>query len=386
MEKVVKEKSVNITTKWDKFEQQGKTDAELQHEFDQLFTYYTENLPVNIFVENSDLFTEEFMQELEKKYNGIFKKFLQLPQKQATHWKKKTSLQLREQLDLLINKKTLCTIAFDSYSIHKFFEALKNVVEEVEFEIKQDKILITLADDYVVSLAKVSIRNRSYTLYREGRLALNIEDLDNLLKANDKDNAHIILFFGEDRLYITITSKKFKTSLQRTLEQLDLDKRDITALNLHEIAYPCKFEITKQLLEYVIANSGKYSDIIGVECTPEQLTFSEIGQIGEGTIPFKKKAIKSIEFFHDSVENKSEQEIGQKEYFGLEYFKTVKKLASILANNDPIQFFLKNDHPLKSLIEFKRLEDTNITFFFASRANKDNEDDFDEFEEDEEEI
>ena len=372
-----------IITNWDKFEQQGKIDAELQHEFNQLLTFYTENLPDDIFVENSDQFTEEFMQELEKKYSKILVKFPQFPKKQATHWKSKTSLQLREQLDLLINKKALCTIEFDSYSIHKFFEALKNVMEEVVFEIKQENILITLTDDNMITLVETKIKNRSYTFYREGSLALNIEDLDNLLKANDKDNAHTTLVFGEDKLFITITSKKFKTSLQRTLEHLDLDKRDITALNLHEIAYPCKFEITKELLEYVIANSGKYSDIIGVKCTPEQLTFSEIGQIGEGSIPFKKKAIKSIEFLDDSVEIKQE-----KEYFGLEYFKTIKKLASILANNDPIQFFLKNDHPLKSIIEFKRLEDTNITFYFAPRVENEDEssDMFDEFEEEEEEI
>jgi len=43
-------------TNWDKFEQQGKRDAELQHEFDQLLTFYTKNLPVNIFIENSDHF------------------------------------------------------------------------------------------------------------------------------------------------------------------------------------------------------------------------------------------------------------------------------------------------------------------------------------------
>ncbi|MFX1458737.1 MAG: hypothetical protein ACFFBT_04655 [Promethearchaeota archaeon] len=374
-----------IKTNWDKFEQQGKKDGELQQEFGLLFTFYTEYLPVNVFEEDSDQFTKEFIQELEKKYDEICAKFPQLPQKQKTHWKNKTSLQLREHLDLLINKKALCTIEFDSYSIHKFFEALKSIVEEVVFEIKQEKIVITLTDDNVISLAEVSLKNRSYIFYREGNLALNIEDLDNLIKASDKDNAHTTLIFGEDKLFITITSKKYKTSPKRTLEHLDIDKQDITALNLHEIEYPCKFEITKELLEYIIINSGKYSDIIGIECTPEQLTFSEMGQIGEGTIPFKRKAINLIEFFDELVEK--DQEIRQKEYFGLEYFKTVKKLASILAHNDPIQFFLKHDHPLKSVIEFKRLEDTSITFYFAPRANNnENEEDLDEFQEEEEDF
>ena len=61
MEKAVKEKSVNTLTNWDKFEQQGKADAKLQNEFNQLLTFYSENLPANIFVEDSDQFTEEFM-------------------------------------------------------------------------------------------------------------------------------------------------------------------------------------------------------------------------------------------------------------------------------------------------------------------------------------
>ena len=58
----MKEQSVDIKTNWEKFEQQGKADVKLQHEFDQLFTFYTKNLPVNIFVENSDNFTKEFKQ------------------------------------------------------------------------------------------------------------------------------------------------------------------------------------------------------------------------------------------------------------------------------------------------------------------------------------
>jgi hypothetical protein len=59
----------------------------------------------------------------------------------------------------------------------------------------------------------------------------------------------------------------------------------------------------------------------------------------------------------------------------------VKTLAFILKNTDPIEFFLKEDHPLRCSLRFKKLGNTQILFYFAPRAEKETDEDQEDWEE-----
>jgi len=89
----------------------------------------------------------------------------------------------------------------------------------------------------------------------------------------------------------------------------------------------------------------------------------------------------------DTEKDELEAIISSKEchsYYSLEFINWIRRMASILDNNDCITFFLRTGHPLKTLLAFKKLEHTSMLSFFAPRIDED--DDFDDDGEEEEEL
>lgn len=68
---------------------------------------------------------------------------------------------LYNRLDLIINQKAFCKIAFDGYSFYKFIETLTHLVDEVRFQVTPKEILLDFTKCFYIEW-----RNYGVTFYK----------------------------------------------------------------------------------------------------------------------------------------------------------------------------------------------------------------------------
>ena len=385
---------------WKDWLKEGEVNSEIKSLVDNLFQKYLKINSKSIFLKDSDEFTTQFLEKVNKDLDSVFANFPEINPKDSSLKRNTFLTNLREKLDLIHNKKALCEISFDAYALYKFIESCNALIDEVEFSICEKDLQVTIMDPSRICLIKIIFDTDNYTFFKEGKLSINLEDLKKVLVCNAADHSTATLLFGQEKVFITIRSKKFKSEIKRTLGGLDLDIGEIPLDNLESLVYPFEFSLTKEKFEYTLKNMGVYSEIINIRVNADNINFNESGQLGNSEIIWKKNQLKSLEFNQDLLENelkkgkikKTEKDeleaiVSSKEchsYHSLEFINWIRKMTSILDNNDCITFFLRTGHPLKTLLAFKKLEHTSMLSFFAPRIDED--EDFDDNEEEEEEL
>lgn len=241
----------------------------------------------------------------------------------------------------------------------------------------------------------------SFKFFRLGKVGINLDDLKDLLKCNAKDNSTVSLVFTEEELVMSIASAKRKRTINRTLTHIDFELQEIPMDTLNNIVYPFAFEMTKDDFVDLIANSGRYSEIIKIEANPRIIVFSESSSKGNSEIDFKKSNLVSLRFQKEKLllelEREQSQELKEaikqalKEKnsagsYSLSFLGIVKSFSNILDPQDKISFSLKTDTPFKTEISFKKLSSTKLTYYLAPRIPEEDyeEEDFDESEEESE--
>ena len=161
---------------------------------------------------------------------------------------------------------------------------------------------------------------------------------------------------------------------------------------LNAIKYPFEFEMTKDDFLDLMSNSGRYSEIIGIKATPEQVEFLESSEEGSGEVGYDKEDLPSLKFLTETLLLDSEIEkerIADKKifdakqcvgYYSLTYLRLIKEFCNVLSPKDKISFSLKSNHPLKTQITFKKLSNALLDYYLAPRGEKDEEEE-DDFEE-----
>ena len=81
-------------------------------------------------------------------------------------------------------------------------------------------------------------------------------------QAGDKSSTTLI--FGEQQLFIKITSKTYCSEINRTLEALDIDLQDIPLDTLLSIEYPFEFSLHQPKFLYALKNLQIYSEIMDI--------------------------------------------------------------------------------------------------------------------------
>lgn len=397
MEKMVETKPKDD---WNDWIQEGELNSEIKTQLNDLFQKYLKTNSKSIFLKDTDTFTEEFLEKVNTDLDLIFANFPNLPPKEVSLKRNFFLTDLKERLDLLYNKKALCQISFDAYPLYRFIESFSGLVDEVEFRINENNIQIDIMDPSKICLIKIIFGTDNYTFFDNGKLGINLEDLKKVLVCNAGDQSTATLLFGQEKLFITIRSKKYKSEIKRTLGGLDIEIGEIPLDSLERIAYPFEFSLTKEKFEYTLKNLGVYSEVIGIHVNNNTITFDESGQLGNAEIVWKKSQLKSLNFYQELLENELEKKgikeeekteletiLSSKEcysYHSLEFINWIRKMTSILDDKDSITFFLRTGHPLKCILAFKKLEHTSMLSFFAPRIGE--EEDFDDDEEEEEEL
>lgn len=169
---------------------------------------------------------------------------------------------------------------------------------------------------------------------------------------------------------------------------------------LNAIKYPFEFQMTKDDFLDLMSNSGRYSEILGIETTPEQVMFLESSNEGNSEIGYEKDDLPSLNFLKETLLLDSEIEkerIADKNifdsqqcvgYYSLTFLKLIKEFCNVVNPKDKISFSLKSSHPLKTQITFKKLSNAEMDYYLAPRKEDedDDEEDFEPTETEEDDI
>ena len=297
---------------------------------------------------------------IESQLDSIFSEYNIYTKSDIETKKQEFCQNIEKSFDLLLNKKALCSIEFDGYNLYMFFKALSTILPEIEIQIQNNHLYILTMDPLRIAILEISLSHKNYEFYEPGKISFNLNDLQNVLKCKNSDNSKVSLIFGAERLYITITSKKYKSQIKRKLNSIDyLQSGGINISSLNEIEYSCNFYITKGKLVYLIENFGIYSEIIEIKCRQEKICFSETGDSGSNEIQWLKSSISNIVFKGEKREVSG--------FFSLDFFKMISKMASLLDKSEIISFSLSEVKPLRAKINYQAIDNTTIKFFIAPR-------------------
>ena len=250
------------------------------------------------------------------------------------------------------------------------------------------EILVQLIRCKCLAVVKTVFYNDTYKFFKEGTISVNIEDLKGMLRCNAKDESSVSLLFTEEGLEMSIRSEKRKITIVRKLNAIDFELQEMPIDTLNAIKYPFEFEMTKDDYLDLTSNMGRYSEILGIETSTDQVRFSESGDKGSAEIGYKKDALPNLRFSKDALDLDSEIEevrIADKKifeskkclgYYSLIFLGLLKSFCNVLDAKDKISFWLKTSHPLKTQITFKKLTNTSIVYYLAPRIDEEEDEDF----------
>ena len=371
---------------WNEVGERGKTDSDLGARLNVLLSDYAK-LPENeIFTTKLNDFCNPFVVKVNSEQNAIYSDYKEYSEREIEEKRERFFEHLQNHLILTVKKKAMCSISFSAYKLLKFVEALSSLIDEVMFEVKEDKILVEIMDPSRICLIRLTIKDKSYKFFKAGKLSLNVNDFNKVISCAAGDNADTTLIFGEETLYITLKSKARGGAINRTLTAIELSIEPIPFDNLEKIDYPFSFDLTEDQIEYTLKNLGIYSEITYIGVVEDRILFSESGQIGESEIAWKKEEVSkaSLEFgaLKTFIENfTGEQRLRQvlesalknkkaASAYSLTFLNWIKKMASVLNKDDSICFWLCPSHPLKVKLRFPSLGETEMLYFLACRVEE----------------
>ena len=355
----------------------GEIDREITTKLSELYTQYQNLSPSSIFQENTAIFLESFEQELNDSIQDILHTFPELSKKEAQLQKKFTFKMIRQ---ILINthiQKALCEITFPAFPILKFIEAFSGLIDEAQFRITENNIIVNIMDPSRICLIQLKLSDESFKFYQEDIVAFNLDDFKKICYCQAGDKSTTKLIFGKEHLFISIHSEKYNSQIDRTLDAIDLTIEEPPLDMLYNIEYLVKYSLEKSKFDYMLKNLGIYSEIIDISVDRDKIIFQEQGQIGKGELIWKKDQLKDLE-----IELKDQIFPHQIAGYSLTFMGWIGKMCSILEKNEYVQFYLKYDHPLRAEITFNKLGVSSMLFFLAPRAIEaefEENDDIDDF-------
>ncbi len=244
-------------------------------------------------------------------------------------------------------------------NLKAIIETLSNIIDECEFEINIDELIVSAMDPSRVCLLQLKISNQHFDEYRSNKpikVCLNLDDFNKIMKRSSTKDT-IELSYNENEQKIKIKMKKEGVSRTRTfsLSLLDLNSEEVPMQGLLEIDYDVEWQMDPDFLIEALKDAEIYSEVLNMKaCEEEGIIFSSIGQIGEMTYELGLDELKEP--------NISDENTGA---YSILFLKSISKISSI---TEKLEISLKTDHPLK--MTFDLLEGGELNFFLAPRVDE----------------
>ncbi|MHA1725367.1 MAG: hypothetical protein ACTSYC_07150 [Promethearchaeota archaeon] len=364
---------------WKEISENGKLEGEIKREMDTILGSI--KIPTYLKEEEIEDFIIKCKEKVIKNFESTLSGYnIDLSDEQVL--KNKFFEKLNNMLDLKIRKKALGKITFNSYEIYQFIRCLSSIVDEIPIKITREEIQITALDPNRISLIIIVLSNDSLEFFKEGLIYINVEDFAKLLKSESSDQSITEIIFGEDSVFITITSKKYGTIIERKLEKLNLKPIEVPHDTISRLQHIACFTLSKTKLQYLFKNL-LLDDLVKIIVSRKRVIWQEFNEYSKNDIILTRKNI-FIKIDEDQLGEEGNKESYCQNTFSKQYLLLLNKMLPPLENGDEIIFYVKKNIPLKAIMKFKKLGNCQLTFFIAPKGEEEDID-FEEEEYEEEE-
>lgn len=248
-----------------------------------------------------------------------------------------------------------------SGQLRKIIEAVKDIINDANFECSSSGIYLQAIDQSHVSLVSLFLKPENFEIFnceKSITLGVNLSSLYKILKcASNEDSVTISCKDSLDKLSLVFESP----SNDRVSEfQLKLIRINNEQLGIPEAEYPNKVSLTSNEYKRICSDMSVIGDTIQIEISKIGTKFEIEGDIGKGSITLRQ--ILQTEDMEDNkvIENKETIKMT----FALRYLNIFSKASPLC---DRVTLRLAREMPLQ--LEFKINQTGYIRYYLAPKID-----------------
>jgi proliferating cell nuclear antigen len=231
---------------------------------------------------------------------------------------------------------------------------ISELVTEARFNVTSDGLTLIAMDPANVAMVVFKLLSSSfveYNLSKDVDLALNLNNLKQVLRRVSSQDMLTLEMEDESKLKITITGK---TTRRFKLPIIELDEREQKIPNLQ---FPLTATLPADTLLDAVEDADVVADSLSISGDAKRLLISAQGDLSNVEVEIKGD---------DNVTIASEGEDAVKSKYSIEY---LKKMVGGSRVSDQVKLQLSKDYPLR--IEFIEKDKLQLSFVLAPRVEND---------------
>jgi proliferating cell nuclear antigen len=227
--------------------------------------------------------------------------------------------------------------------IRILFEALKNILCDVNFTVDKSGIKLTTIDNTncaIVNLILYSEKFEEYICEKEINIGINLVSIYKILKGTKHADMISFSIYENDATFLTIrtTNSAKKTTIESKIKILDIDEK---IYNIPDISFDSYITMPSSDFQTYISELANVSNEISLKSNSKELILSAKGDFAEQLVKI-----------NESNNNIEENEIYQEGLFNIKYILLFCKSTNLCST---IEIYLKTDFPLTILYNIANL-------------------------------
>ncbi|KAI1425404.1 proliferating cell nuclear antigen [Xylaria sp. FL1777] len=246
-----------------------------------------------------------------------------------------------------------------SMVLKKVVDAIKDLVQDCNFDCNDSGIALQAMDNSHVALVSMQLKAESFDPYRCDRniaLGVNLVSLTKVLRALQNDD--VVTLKAEDApdsLNITFESSTADRISEYDLKLMDIDQEH---LGIPDTEYAATVTLPSGEFKRICTDLQAMSESVTIEATKDGIKFSCNGDIGNGAVTLRN--YQNIEKEHLNVDIELTEPVSLT--FSLKYLVNFCKAQPL---SDRVKICLSNEVPL--LVEYLVTGTSYLRFYLAPK-------------------
>jgi proliferating cell nuclear antigen len=249
--------------------------------------------------------------------------------------------------------------------LKKVMEAVKELVNDANFDCSSNGIALQAMDTAHVSLVHLLLRSEAFDHFRCDRtlsLGVNMANLNKVLKcASNEDSITLRADDEGDSVTLVFESKEKERYCEFEIKLIEIQADQ---LGIPETEYQALIQMPANEFKRICTDLMTIGDTVTISATKEGVKFSVSGDIGNGSITVRQNA---------SADNKDDSTMIELNEpvtltFALKYLKIFCQSASL---SNTVQLSLSKESPL--LVQYKFQDNGHIRYYLAPKIDEEEE-------------
>ncbi|KAH0292231.1 proliferating cell nuclear antigen, partial [Aureobasidium sp. EXF-3399] len=243
--------------------------------------------------------------------------------------------------------------------LKKVVEAIKDLVQDCNFECNDSGVGLQAMDNSHVALVSMLLKADSFSPFRCDRniaLGINLVSLQKVLRAaQDKD---ILTLKAEDSP--DVVNLVFESSESDRISEYDIKLMDIDQehLGIPDTDYAASITLPSAELQRICRDLSALSESVNIECTKEGVKFGCTGDIGSGSVTLRQHANVDKEELNVDIQLSEPVSLT----FSLKYLVNFCKASGLSSR---VKLCLSTDVPL--MVEYSLANNSYLRFYLAPK-------------------